>query len=133
MAGEETMIVAGIGCRRGALSEEVVSLVHAALASFGIEHEELDAIATETSKANEGGIEDAARRLSVPLIRCPIEKLGDVASEVMTHSSRVQALKGVPSIAEASALVAAGRNARLLGARIATDNVTCAIAIGDDS
>ena len=35
------------------------------------------------------------------------------------------------SIAEASALVAAGRNACLLGARIATDIATCAIAVGD--
>jgi cobalt-precorrin 5A hydrolase len=50
---------------------------------------------------------------------------------VITISLKVEALKGVPSIAEASALVAAGRNARLLGARIAAGNATCAIAIGD--
>jgi len=37
----------------------------------------------------------------------------------------------VPSIAEASALVAAGPNARLLGARVAANRVTCAIAIGE--
>jgi cobalt-precorrin 5A hydrolase len=133
MAGEKAMIVAGIGCRRGTLSEDIVSLIHAALASFSFQREELDAIATEVSKANERGIEDAARCLSVRLIACPIENLEQVADKVMTYSSRVQALKGVPSIAEASALVAAGRNARLLGPRVATDKVTCAIAIGEGS
>jgi cobalt-precorrin 5A hydrolase len=39
--------------------------------------------------------------------------------------------KGVPSIAEASALVTAGRNARLLGTRVATQQATCAIAVGE--
>ncbi len=125
------MIVAGIGCRRGTLSEDIVSLIHAVLTSFSIGREKLDAIATETSKADENGIKDAAQRLSVRLIRCPIGDLEQVAGKVMTHSSRVQALKGVPSIAEASALAAAGRNARLLGARVTAEKVTCAIAIGE--
>jgi cobalt-precorrin 5A hydrolase len=39
--------------------------------------------------------------------------------------------KGLPSIAEASAIVVAGRNARLLGARVATERATCAIATGE--
>ena len=125
------MIVAGIGCRRGTLAEDVVNLIHTVLAGFDIGREKLDAIATETSKADENGIKDAARCLSVRLIGCPIGDLEQMADKVMTRSSRVQALKGIPSIAEASALVAAGRNARLLGARVADDKVTCAIAIGE--
>ena len=95
------MIVAGIGCRRGTLSEDIVSLIHTVLAGFGIARDKLDAIATETSKADESGIEDAARCLSVRLVRCSIADLERVADKVMTRSSRVQALKGVPSIAEA--------------------------------
>ncbi len=125
------MIVAGIGCGRGTLSEDVVSLIFAALSNFGISHEDLSAIATETSKADGQGIANAARHLSVPLVRCPVADLGRVADQVMTRSLRVQAIKGVPSIAEASALVAAGHNARLLGARVAANKVTCAIAIGE--
>ena len=127
------MIVAGIGCKRGTMSEDIVSLIHAALASFGIPSEKLDAIATETSKADERGIADAARLLSVRLVRCSLSDLDQIADKVTTRSSRVQALKGVPSIAEASALVAAGRNARLLGARVAAEKVTCAIAISEGS
>ena len=127
------MIVAGIGCGRGTPSEDVVSVIFSALANFGIAQEDLSAIATETSKAEESGIANAARSLSVPLIRCPVADLGRVADQVVTRSLRVQALKGVPSIAEASALVAAGHNARLLGARVTANKVTCAIAIGEGS
>ena len=127
------MIVAGIGCGRGTPSEDVVSVIFSALANFGIAQEDLSAIATETSKAEESGIANAALSLSVPLIRCPVADLGRVADQVVTRSSRVQALKCVPSIAEASALVAAGHNARLLGARVTANKVTCAIAIGEGS
>jgi cobalt-precorrin 5A hydrolase len=133
MAREQAMIVAGIGCRRGTSSEDVVSLIFTALSNFGIAHEDLGAIATETLKADEQGIANAARHLSVPLVRCPVSDLGRVTDRVITHSLRVQAIKGVPSIAEASALVAAGHNARLLGARIVANNITCAIAVGEDT
>lgn len=127
------MIVAGIGCKHGVPSEDVVSLVFAALSHFGIAREDLGAIATETLKADEQGIANAARHLSVPLVRCPVSDLGRVTDRVITHSLRVQAIKGIPSIAEASALVAAGHNARLLGARIVANNITCAIAVGEDT
>src|SRR5258708_20790089 len=117
MASNKTMIVAGIGCKRGTLAEDIVSLSLTVLATFGIAGENVDAIATEASKADECGIANAARLLSVRLIRCSIADLDRAADKVVTHSSRVQALKGVPSIAEASALVAAGNNSRLLRAR----------------
>jgi cobalt-precorrin 5A hydrolase len=133
MASEEAMIVAGIGCRRGTLSEDIVSLILVTLGNLDIAQDRLDAIATEASKADERGIAAAARSLSVRLIRCSIADLDRVADKVVTRSSRVQALKGVPSIAEASALVAAGHNARLLGARVAAEKATCAIAISEGS
>ena len=109
------MIIAGIGCGRETSSEDIVSLISVALSNFGIARENLTAIATETSKADEHGIAGAARSLSVPVVRCPVADLGLVADRVLTRSLRVQEIKGVPSIAEASALVAAGSNARLLG------------------
>ena len=127
------MIVAGIGCGRETSSDDIVSLIFVALSNFGIAQENLTAIATETSKADERGIASAARSLSIPILRCPVADLGRVADQVLTRSLRVQVIKGVPSIAVASALVAAGPNARLLGARIAANKVTCAIAIGDGS
>jgi cobalt-precorrin 5A hydrolase len=127
------MIVAGVGCGHGTSSEDIVSLIVTALSNFGIAQEDLTAIATESSKADERGIAGAARSLSIPVLRCAVGDLGRVADQVLTRSLRVQQIKGVPSIAEASALVAAGPNARLLGARVAANKVTCAIAIGEGS
>jgi cobalt-precorrin 5A hydrolase len=127
------MIIAGIGCGRETSSEDIVSLIAVALSNFGIARENLTAIATETSKADQCGIAGAARALSLPIVRCPVPDLGRVADRVLTRSLRVQEIKGVPSIAEASALVAAGSNARLLGARVVANKVTCAIAIGEGS
>ena len=127
------MIIAGIGCGSETSSEDIVSLISVALSNYGLAPESLTAIATETSKAGQRGIEGAARSLSLPIVRCPVAELGRVAGQVLTRSLRVQEIKGVPSIAEASALVAAGSNARLLGARVAANKVTCAIAIGEGS
>src|SRR5258708_13673856 len=99
MASNKTMIVAGIGCKRGTLSEDIVSLILTVLATFGIARENLDAIATEASKADECGIANAARSLSVRLIRGSLVDLDRVADKFVTPSSRLQPLNGTPSLA----------------------------------
>ena len=125
------MIVAGIGCRRDTSAEEIERVVRLALGMFRLAPERLDAMATESDKALEAGLVEAARLLSVRLVACTVNDLDRVAGQVLTPSLLVLATKGVPSIAEASALVVAGQNARLLGTRVATERATCAIAIGD--
>lgn len=125
------MIVAGIGCRRDTSAEEIERVVRLALGMFRLAPERLDAMATESDKALEAGLAEAARLLSVRLVACTVADLDRVAGKVLTPSLLVLATKGVPSIAEASALVVAGDNARLLGTRVATERATCAIAIGD--
>jgi cobalt-precorrin 5A hydrolase len=125
------MIVAGVGCRSGASAEEIEQAVRMALDMFKLPAERLNALATESAKATEPALVDAARRLAVTLSACTVGELDRVAGQVLTPSKLVLEAKGVPSIAEASALVIAGRNARLLGARMATARATCAIAIGE--
>lgn len=125
------MIVAGVGSRRVASAEDLEQVVRQALDLFKLPAGRLDVLATEQAKAAEPAFRQAAERLSVRLVGCALNDLDRVSSQVLTPSARVLEAKGVPSIAEASALVAAGRNACLLGARIATDVATCAIAVGD--
>ena len=125
------MIVAGVGFRRGTSAEEIERAVRLALGLFRLAPERLDAIATESGKATEPGLVEAARLLSTNLVGCTLSDLDRVAGQVLTQSLIVMATKGVPSIAEASALAAAGRDARLLGTRVATERATCAIAIGE--
>jgi len=125
------MIVAGVGFRRETSADEIERVVRLALGMFQLPAERLDAIATETAKAADPAFPEAAHRLSVQLMACTLDDLDRVAGQVLTPSKLVLETKGVPSIAEASALVAAGRNGRLLGTRVATQSATCAIAIGD--
>jgi len=125
------VIVAGVGCRSGASVEEIEQVVRMALDMFRLPAERLDALATESEKATEPAVAEAARRLAVSLAACTLEELDRVAGQVLSPSKLVLEAKGVPSIAEASALVIAGRNARLLGTRVATARATCAIAIGE--
>jgi cobalt-precorrin 5A hydrolase len=131
MAGDPAMIVAGVGCRRGVSADELEKVVRLALGVFQLPAERLDALATESEKATEPAFAEVSRRLSTRLMACTSEDLDRVAGQVLTPSKLVLESKGVPSIAEASALVIAGRNARLLGTRVATARATCAIAIGD--
>ncbi len=125
------MIVAGVGCRRETSADEIERVVRLALGAFQLPAERLDAIATEAAKASEPAFPEAARRLSVKLMACTIDDLDSVANQVLSPSKLVLETKGVSSIAEASALVVAGHNGRLLGTRVATARATCAIAIGD--
>ena len=125
------MIVAGVGCRSGVSADEIEKVVRMALGLFQLPAERLDALATESEKATEPAFAEVARRLSAKLMACTLEDLDRVAGQVLTPSKLVLESKGVPSIAEASALVIAGRNARLLGTRVATAQATCAIAVGD--
>ncbi|WP_395710720.1 cobalamin biosynthesis protein [Reyranella sp.] len=129
MARPQAVIVAGAGFRLGATAEEIEALVRQALALHGAER--IDLLATEAGKASEPGFQEAARRLSVALVACAAADLQGVTDRLLTHSARVQEATGLPAIAEAAALVAAGRNSRLLGPRLASARVTCAIAVGD--
>lgn len=125
------MIVAGVGCRREITAGDLEKVVRMALGLFQLPAERLDAVATESEKAADPAFAEVARRLSAKLVACTVDELDRVGGQVLTQSKRVLEAKGVPSIAEASALVVAGRNARLLGARVATSLATCAIAVGD--
>ena len=125
------MIVAGIGCRRGTPPEEIEDVIKRALTAFGLAGGRPDLIATEASKADEPGVVDAARRMAVSLFACTADEMRAAAHRALTVSERVAAMKGVPSVAETAAIVAAGRDARLLGPRIATRSATCAIAVGE--
>lgn len=119
------MNVAGIGCRRGVAQAEVEAAIAAALARDG--HPRLDALATGEAKRGEPAIAAAAASLGLALL---YPDMAEASLATLTRSARVEALLGVPCLAEAAALAAAGPGARLLGPRLAMGRVTCAIAVG---
>lgn len=125
------MIAAGIGTRRDVGPEDIERVVRLALETFRLPVASIEVLATEQGKAATWAYVEAARRLDVPLVGIAPAALGEASDRVRTRSRRVVEAKGVPSIAEAAALCAAGWDARLLGARVATERATCAIAIGN--
>jgi cobalt-precorrin 5A hydrolase len=122
------MIVAGVGCRRGASAAQVAAAVEAALARAGLSIQALTDMATPAAKGGEPGIMSAARVLRVPLVLVPQAALEAAGRRGTTRSERVVALFNVPSVAEAAALAASGPTARLRVTRCAVGPATCALA-----
>jgi cobalt-precorrin 5A hydrolase len=130
---DQAMIVAGVGCRKGVQPGDVKAVILAALEQAGIAVSGLGKIATIHIKSGEKGIEAAASAMRVPLVLLTEADLAPVMMRVATRSARVEALVGVPSVAEAAALAAGGPSARLIAPRIVVGPATCALAQAEDA
>jgi cobalt-precorrin 5A hydrolase len=131
MAMDKTVIVAGVGCRRGAPAPEIEAAIRAALAQAGVASSALDAVATTAAKQNEAGIGVAAATFGVNVVLVSDADLKAAGDRTATKSARVLALTGVPSVAEAAALAAAGPSARLISPRLVIGSATCALAASE--
>ncbi len=131
MGLDETVIVAGIGCRRGAPASDIEAAIRAALARADIAVDALDGIATIAAKSAEVGVQTAANKLGLSVM--PISEADAQAAEprTQTRSERVRTLTGVSSVAEAAALAAAGPSARLISPRLVMGTATCALAASE--
>ncbi|MGY4478260.1 cobalamin biosynthesis protein [Bradyrhizobium sp. USDA 3364] len=120
------MKVAGLGFRRDA---NVASLRDALDAAGGPEG--LAALATVSDKADATALIVLAQELGLSIRGIPAETLAEV--ETVTQSELIRAEFGTGSVAEAAALAAAGRGARLISARAVSQDrmATAAIAEGD--
>ena len=118
-------VIAGIGCRRDTPAAEIVAVVRQACASAG---RAADALAAPDFKAAEAGLHEAADQLGVRLMLVASADLLAAQPRCVTHSARAESATGVASVAEGSALAAAGPSSRLLLARIAGAGATCALA-----
>ncbi len=123
------MMVAGLGCRRGAPAEDVLAAITYALSVAGREATGLARLATSAAKAGEPGLRHAAAVLGLELLSLPEAALHAAAPHCLTRSARALEATGLPSLAEAAALAGAGEGARLLGPRVAAGRAaTCALA-----
>ncbi|WP_454701623.1 cobalamin biosynthesis protein [Agrobacterium burrii] len=117
--------VAGIGCRKGAASDAIITAIRTAERTLGMT---VDSLATASLKAGETGLAEAAKALSLPLEIVTQQRLKAVAAETMTFSQASLDHAGTPSVSEASALAAAGVGAWLVSPRLIVGDVTVAIA-----
>lgn len=128
MGVDKTVIVAGIGCRKGSSDTAVRGAINQALAVHGLALGALDKLATGEIKQSETGIIFAAEQLDLPLVIIADDALSVASARCMTHSQRSVQATGAASLSEASALAAVGSAGKLLGPRIAYNGVTCALA-----
>lgn len=124
------MIVAGIGCRRGAASENICVALDSALAQNSVASHLLELIAIPEAKRNERGVTEAAALRGVPVVLISQYDLELMSRWTLTRSGYSLAALNVNSVAEAAALCGAGLGARLLAPRIVVGSVTCALAEG---
>ena len=125
------MIVAGFGCRAAASPEALRAALDAALAAARIQLPMLAGLAVPADRL--ARLESLAVSLDLPLHAVTEAALR--APTTITRSPRSLAARGCGSVAEAAALAAAGKGARLLATRqISPDrSATCAIAQGESS
>ena len=127
------MIAAGLGCKRGCSSGDVLLALEAALASAGRALSEVQALYAPEFKAEEPALSAAAQHLGKPLRLLPMADLQLQAAHALTHSEQVSARFGVPSIAETAALAGACTRERsrasLLGPRQIAGGASCALAV----
>jgi cobalt-precorrin 5A hydrolase len=116
------MKVAGFGFRKGAT---LAALQDALLQAGGTDG--LTAIATADDKAL--ALQPLGTLLSLPVHAIARETLAQQVT--LSRSSRVTALYGTGSLAEAAALAVAGPGARLIGARAQSQDGTATAAIAE--
>ena len=122
------MKVAGLGFKSYVT---LASLREALLAAGGAEG--LAAVATVSDKADAEVLKQLARECGVPIRAVPADVLSAV--DTPTQSERIAEKFGTGSVAEATALAAAGPRARLIATRVVSRDrtATAAIAEGEDA
>jgi cobalamin biosynthesis protein CbiG len=121
MGGDQVTRAVGIGCSTGAVHDDVVALVRETLAATG------PAAILATLDRRETLARMVAWTLGMEVRVFSADALTHVQG-IRTPSSRAAAAVGTPSVAEASALAAAGAGARLIVERRVGRSCTCAVA-----
>jgi cobalt-precorrin 5A hydrolase len=141
MAGK--IMVAGLGFRAGAnvaslrsALQVAISASHGAAGNLPV----LTALATAEDKANHSAFTQLAAELALQVVAIPLGKLTEMAGQIETLSAttRVTLISHVPlrygarSLAESSALIAAGPGAHLLAPRAVSADRMATAAIAEN-
>ncbi len=118
----------GIGCERGAESEEVSALVRETLAASDLAEAAVATVVSIDLKADEPAVLAVAGSLGVPARFFDAATLEAETPRLANPSEAVYRAVGCHGVAEGTALAAAGPNAELLVAKTKSPRATCAIA-----
>ncbi|WP_319583145.1 cobalt-precorrin 5A hydrolase [uncultured Pseudodesulfovibrio sp.] len=115
----------GIGCRRDITTYEILDHVYMVFKKYGFSMESIASVGSVEAKRDEAGLLEAAEEFGVEPVFYSTAQLAAV--DAPTPSDRVQAHMGVPSVAEASALLAS-HGGELVVTKEKTNTVTLAVA-----
>ncbi|MHB8793672.1 MAG: precorrin-3B C(17)-methyltransferase [Thermoleophilia bacterium] len=119
-------VVAGVGCKRGTTTAEIVAAISDACYAHQIEPRAIVTIASIDQKRDEAGLLEAASALDATTIFFTAEEL---AAMNRPGSDFVADTVGTPAVCEPAALLEAGEGAELLSGKEAHGRVTVALAL----
>ncbi|RMF34884.1 MAG: precorrin-3B C(17)-methyltransferase, partial [Alphaproteobacteria bacterium] len=120
--------VLGVGCARNCPPEELRRLAEDVLAEAGIAPGALAALASLDLKSDEPAVLELARALDIPALFFTAAELEAETPRLANPSDTVFAEVGCHGVAEAAALAAAGRQARLAVEKRKSAMATAALA-----
>jgi cobalt-precorrin 5A hydrolase/precorrin-3B C17-methyltransferase len=120
-------LVLGVGSSTDADASSLHDLARALLEAAGLDARSVGMVATLDRKLSEPAIRSLAERFGVPLRGFGAGELRDV--EVPNPSRAVEEAVGTPSVAEAAALLAAGRQAVLVSQKAVSSSFDSTVAI----
>lgn len=121
----------GVGFRKACGRETIVALVRQALAlaeAEGVALTAHTAVLATIAEKDRPVLHEAAAELGLAVTVLPKQALATAGDRITLVSEAAKACLGVPSVAEAAALAAAGPGSRLVVPRISVADATCAIA-----
>ncbi len=121
-------LVLGMGCERGASTEEAIALAQRAVAESGYAARSIAAVTSIDLKADETAIHAVAASLGVPARFFNAETLEAQTPRLKKPSEVVFAEVGCHGVAEGAALAAAGPEGELVFPKIKSKGATAAIA-----
>ncbi|OWJ60790.1 precorrin-3B C(17)-methyltransferase [Inquilinus limosus] len=121
-------LAVGVGCERGAEAAEIEALIRDTLAEAGLAPESVAALVSVDLKADEAGLQAAARTLGLPLRVFDPATLEAETPRLANPSEVVFREIGCHGVAEAAALAAAGEGGRLIVEKHKSRRATCAVA-----
>jgi cobalt-precorrin 5A hydrolase len=125
-------IAVGLGARKNVAANHVASVVKDAMHHVGLPVTRANCLATIDLKKDAEAILETAGKLGLPLRFFSAEELGAVRYDDLSHSSEIVERRiGVGGVCERAALLAAGKNAKLILKKTRAHSVTVAVAEGE--
>ncbi len=121
-------IVFGIGCKRGKSKDEILKALNQVLNDLNIDLSRIDYLASAEIKNNEKGILKLSDDLNIPVNFVSMDKLKLFKSDDVTESEFVKSKFGIGSVCEASSLITAGYDSKLIYKKTVFNGVTISVA-----